>query len=85
MGHLATRAELNRAGLGFRWCAPTSRGHECNFVQGLLEPATFWISFFILAFGANSGTSGEVTLSTETQNDSSTWKCGVIPEYLDLG
>jgi len=43
--HARTRAEPNRAGCG--WRAPTTCGHECSSVQGLVGPATFCFLFFI--------------------------------------
>ena len=52
MGHIPTRAhtrrtETGRAGCG--WRAPTTCGHECSSIQGLVGPATFcW--FFIFYF-----------------------------------
>ena len=44
--HARTRAEPGRAGFGSGWRAPTTCGHECNFVQGVLGPAAFWKLFF---------------------------------------
>ena len=50
MGHIPTRAhtrrtEPGRAGCG--WRAPTTCGHECSSIQGLVGPATFCFLFFI--------------------------------------
>ena len=49
MGHIPTRAhtrrtEPGRAGCG--WRAPTTCGHECNSIQGLVGPATFLLVFY---------------------------------------
>ena len=42
----------------FGWRTPTTCGHECSPVQGVLGPAIFWNSFFS---GADSELLGEVT------------------------
>jgi len=44
---VCTRAEPIRAGFGSGWCTPTICRHECNFVQTVRGPATFWKLFFI--------------------------------------
>jgi len=44
---LPTRAEPSRARFGSGWRTPTTCGHECSFVQGVLGPVTFWKLFFV--------------------------------------
>jgi len=41
------RAEPNRAELGFGWREFTTCGYECNSVQGVIGPATFWKLFIV--------------------------------------
>ena len=53
VSHILTRAHTRRTEpgrVGCGWRAPTTCGHECSSIQGLVGPATFFVFYFYLKF-----------------------------------